>query len=79
MDGANASRRSNAARRGATRSARHRKCPRCLRLAAMSEPVVWDEGRARRCNYCGHETGIVYGEPFGYDVKPEPGARGTAA
>ena len=76
MDGARKSRRSNAARKGATRSARHRRCPRCLRQAALSAPVIWEGiGRARKCQYCGHEVGITYGETFGYDVTPEPGAR----
>jgi hypothetical protein len=77
MDGARASRRSNAASKGATASARARRCPRCRRKAALSAPVIHEGiGRARRCNYCGHEVGIIYGEPFGYDVTPEPGTRG---
>jgi hypothetical protein len=77
MDGARAARRSEAASRGATASARSRRCPRCLRKAALSEPVIWEgQGRARRCHYCGHEVGVIYGETFGYDVAPEPGVRG---
>jgi hypothetical protein len=76
MDGARKSRRSNAASKGATRSAQSRKCPRCLRLAALSAPVVWPGiGRARKCNYCGHEVGIIHGESFGRDVTPELGVR----
>lgn len=76
MDGANKARRSNAARKGATASARSRRCPRCQRGAALSAPVVWEgQGRARRCLYCGHECGVLYGETFGYDVTPEPGVR----
>lgn len=76
MDGAKKARRSDAASRGATASARSRRCPRCLRKAALSTPAIWEGiGRARRCNYCGHEVGIIHGEPFGYDVTPEPGAR----
>jgi len=75
MDGADAARRSNAASQGAKRSARSRKCPRCLRLAALSERVRWDNGFGRRCLYCGHEVGIVDGQSFGRDVTPEPGAR----
>jgi hypothetical protein len=77
MDGARAARRSDGARRGATASARSRRCPRCERKAALSEAVVWEgEGRARKCRYCGHEVGVVYGKTFGYDVTPEPGVRG---
>lgn len=76
MDGARKARRSNATSNAMRRVARSRKCPRCLRLAALSSPVVWPGiGRARRCNYCGHECGTNYGEPFGYDATPEPGVR----
>lgn len=76
MDGARAGRRSAAARKGATASAKRRKCPRCLRKAALSERIVHEDGSsARRCNYCGHEVGHIWGEAFGYDVTPEPGAR----
>jgi hypothetical protein len=73
--GDKAARRSQASRKGATRSAQSRKCPRCLRLAAMSQRVTHPDGSARRCNYCGHECGISFGETFGYDVTPEPGAK----
>lgn len=66
-----AARRSAAARKGATRSAESRKCPKCQRKAALSAPHIMEGvGRARRCNYCGHEVGIIYGESFGYDVEP---------
>lgn len=76
MDGARKARRSAAASASGIRNARNRRCPRCLRHAALSAPVVWPGiGRARKCNYCGHEVGITYGETFGYDVTPEPGAR----
>ena len=75
MDGARAARRSNAARKGATASAARRKCPRCLRKAALSAKVEHPDGFARRCQYCGHEVGISFGESFGRDVTPEPGAR----
>lgn len=78
MDGANKARRSNAASKGATRSAQARKCPRCLRRAALSERVVWPDGHGHRCNYCGHEVGIIDGKPFGRDVVPEPGVRENA-
>lgn len=75
MDGARAARRSAAASKGATASAKRRRCPRCLRKAALSAPVYWPNGHGRRCNYCGHEVGIIDGEVFGRDVTPEPGAR----
>lgn len=58
------------------RVAKSRQCPRCLRKAALSAPVIYEGiGRARRCNYCGHEVGVMYGKSFGRDVEPEPGAR----
>lgn len=77
MDGARAARRGAAARKGATASAQRRKCPRCLRKAALGERVVHEDGcSARRCLYCGHEVGTTYGKSFGRDVTPEPGARG---
>jgi hypothetical protein len=79
MDGARKARRSAAATASGIKNARTRKCPRCLRLAALSTPVVWPGvGRARKCNYCGHEVGIIYGETFGYGVTPEPGVREVA-
>lgn len=63
-----------------SRTARSRKCPRCLRLAALGSPVDLDpRGRVRVCNYCGHECGIdEQGNLFGRggDVTVEPGARG---
>lgn len=66
-----------AARVSSARVAESRRCPRCLRKAALSAPVIWPgEGRARRCLYCGHEVGTLNGESFGRDVAPEPGARG---
>lgn len=67
--------RSAAASRSMTTVAEHRKCPRCLRKAALSERVRHADGSARRCNYCGHEVGITMGQAFGYDVTPEPGAK----
>jgi hypothetical protein len=76
MDGARASRRSNAASVGATQSAQTRKCPRCLRKGAMGSRIRVDDGwSARVCRWCAHSTGIIDGKPFGYDVTPEPGAR----
>jgi len=81
MDGARAGRRRQAARTAAANRS-PRKCPRCLRNAALSsriplqgrdEPYV---GSVRVCNYCGHEVGIANGNPFGRDVTPQPGARG---
>jgi len=75
MDGARKAKRSNAARTGATASAKSRTCPRCLRQAALGAPVIWPNGRARRCLYCGHECGVVDGQSFGRDVTPEPGVR----
>jgi transcription elongation factor Elf1 len=79
MDGAKKARRSAATSTAMTRVAKSRKCPRCQRKAALSSPVVWPGiGRARKCNYCGHEVGILYGETFGYGVTPEPGVREVA-
>lgn len=81
MDGARAGRRRQAARTAAANRS-PRKCPRCLRNAALSsriplqgrdEPYV---GSVRVCNYCGHEVGIAHGKPFGRAVTPQPGARG---
>ena len=68
--------RSTATSKAMTRVAAFRKCPRCQRKAALSARVRWEGvGSARRCNYCGHECGSMYGKPFGYDVTREPGAR----
>lgn len=64
-----------AAERSMTRVAASRKCPRCLRKAALSSKVQWPDGHARRCLYCGHEVGITMGVVFGRDVTPEPGVR----
>jgi hypothetical protein len=64
------------------RTAEKRKCPRCLRKAALSSRYELRNdigtrriGSARECNYCGHEVGIRHGEPFGRGVTPEPGTR----
>jgi ribosomal protein S14 len=73
MDGARAARRSAAASKAATASAKRRRCPACGRKAALSAPVYWPEGHASRCNYCGHEVGFVYGIAFGYDGKAVQG------
>lgn len=75
MDGANAARRSNGARRGAEASARSRKCPRCRRKAALSARVRDDMGSVRECLYCGHQVGTMFGKSFGFDVPSEPGTR----
>ncbi len=67
MDGARASRRSNAARKGATASARRLRCPACERKAALGAKAEWPDGWARKCRYCGHEVGMTLGESFGRD------------
>lgn len=51
-------------------SAEHRQCPKCGRKAALGAPVVMPDGRARKCRYCGHECGVISGNPFGYSVSP---------
>ena len=57
------------------RVADRRKCPRCLRRAALSTPIRDDVGTFRECLYCGHQVGTYYGASFGRDVTPEPGTR----
>ena len=63
-------------------NAEKRKCPRCLRKAALSTKYELQDdfgrriGLARECNYCGHEVGVRNGEPFGrLGVVPEPGVK----
>lgn len=77
MDDARAGRRRQGARTAAAnRSAR--KCPRCLRKAALGSKVELGDrmGFVRVCDYCGHEVGVVLGVSYGRDVVPEPGVRG---
>lgn len=48
------------------RSAEARRCPKCQRKSALSARFVLDDGSARKCLFCGHECGILHGQPFGF-------------